>query len=51
MTTAEPKAPPSLDSIFHPRSVAIDGVSTQQPGFAGVGKTLRWRKGGKTRKT
>jgi len=37
MTTAEPEAPPSLDSIFHPRSVAIAGVSTQQPGFAGVG--------------
>lgn len=26
-----------LDLIFHPRSVAIAGVSTQQPGFAGVG--------------
>jgi acyl-CoA synthetase (NDP forming) len=39
MTTAEtkPEAPPSLDHIFHPRSVAIAGVSTQQPGFAGVG--------------
>jgi acyl-CoA synthetase (NDP forming) len=37
MTTAEAKAPPALDSIFHPRSVAIAGVSTQQPGFAGVG--------------
>jgi len=39
MTTAEtrPKTATSLDSIFHPRSVAIAGVSTQQPGFAGVG--------------
>jgi acyl-CoA synthetase (NDP forming) len=39
MTTAEtkPEVQPSLDHIFHPRSVAIAGVSTQQPGFAGVG--------------
>jgi acyl-CoA synthetase (NDP forming) len=39
MTTAEtkPSAATSLDAIFHPRSVAIAGVSTQQPGFAGVG--------------
>ena len=39
MTTAEtkPAATASLDEIFHPRSVAIAGVSTQQPGFAGVG--------------
>jgi acyl-CoA synthetase (NDP forming) len=38
MTTAQPKpAAASLDDIFHPRSVAIAGVSTQQPGFAGVG--------------
>src|SRR2546426_8470023 len=40
MTTAETKPGPataSLDAIFHPRSVAIAGVSTQQPGFAGVG--------------
>jgi acyl-CoA synthetase (NDP forming) len=38
MTTAEPKpVTVSLDDIFHPRSVAIAGVSTQQPGFAGVG--------------
>jgi acyl-CoA synthetase (NDP forming) len=39
MTTAEsrPKTGASLDDIFHPRSVAIAGVSTQQPGFAGVG--------------
>ena len=27
----------SLDDIFHPRSVAIAGVSTQQPGFADIG--------------
>src|SRR2546427_7845450 len=40
MTTAETRAGPpsaSLDAIFPPRSVAIAGVSTQQPGFAGVG--------------
>jgi acyl-CoA synthetase (NDP forming) len=38
MTTAESKPTiVSLDDIFHPRSVAIAGVSTQQPGFAGVG--------------
>jgi acyl-CoA synthetase (NDP forming) len=39
MTTAEtrPGTAASLDAIFHPRSVAIAGVSTQQPGFAGVG--------------
>jgi acyl-CoA synthetase (NDP forming) len=39
MTTAEtkPVTAASLDAIFHPRSVAIAGVSTQQPGFAGVG--------------
>jgi acyl-CoA synthetase (NDP forming) len=39
MTTAEttPARAASLDDIFHPRSVAIAGVSTQQPGFAGVG--------------
>ena len=27
----------SLDFLFHPRSVAVVGVSPQQPGFAGVG--------------
>src|SRR3989442_8431181 len=27
----------SLDYIFHPRSVAVAGVSMQQMGFAGVG--------------
>jgi acyl-CoA synthetase (NDP forming) len=37
MTTPETTAQTSLDEIFHPRSVAIAGVSTQQPGFAGVG--------------
>ena len=39
MTTPETQATaaPALDHIFHPRSVAIAGVSTQQPGFAGVG--------------
>src|SRR6266542_394333 len=39
MTTAETRPGPAatLDVIFHPRSVAIAGVSTQQPGFAGVG--------------
>jgi acyl-CoA synthetase (NDP forming) len=39
MTTAEtrPGTAASLDAIFHPRSVAIAGVSMQQPGFAGVG--------------
>src|SRR5687768_3798642 len=39
MTTAEtkPSTAASLDEIFHPRSVAVAGVSTQQPGFAGVG--------------
>jgi len=40
MTTAETRkgtTASSLDGIFHPRSVAIAGVSTQQPGFAGVG--------------
>src|SRR5947208_3831020 len=40
MTTAETKpgtATSDLDAIFHPRSVAIAGVSMQQPGFAGVG--------------
>jgi acyl-CoA synthetase (NDP forming) len=39
MTTAEtkPETASALDPIFHPRSVAIAGVSTQQPGFAGVG--------------
>ena len=39
MTTAEtrPGTAASLDAIFHPRSVAIAGVSIQQPGFAGVG--------------
>ena len=40
MTTAETKpgtATAALDAIFHPRSVAIAGVSMQQPGFAGVG--------------
>src|SRR3990172_1975663 len=40
MTTAatKPEATPrSVDAIFHPRSVAVVGVSTQQPGFAGVG--------------
>jgi acyl-CoA synthetase (NDP forming) len=39
MTTAEtkPQTAASLDEIFHPRSVAVAGVSTQQPGFAGVG--------------
>jgi acyl-CoA synthetase (NDP forming) len=38
MTTAEQNpAAATLDNIFHPRSVAIAGVSTQQPGFAGVG--------------
>jgi len=40
MTTAETRPETkasSLDAIFHPRSVAIAGVSMQQPGFAGVG--------------
>ena len=40
MTTAETRpgtAASSLDAVFHPRSVAIAGVSIQQPGFAGVG--------------
>src|SRR5919109_2518424 len=39
MTTAEtkPEASPSLQLVFHPRSVAIAGVSKEQPGFAGVG--------------
>jgi len=40
MTTAETKpetAPRSLDPIFHPRAVAVVGVSTQRPGFAGMG--------------
>ncbi len=39
MTAAEtkPETTRSLDAIFHPRSVAIAGVSTQQPGFTGVG--------------
>jgi acyl-CoA synthetase (NDP forming) len=39
MTTAEtkPDTASTLDQIFHPRSVAVAGVSTQQPGFAGVG--------------
>ncbi|TMG04201.1 MAG: hypothetical protein E6I03_01905 [Chloroflexi bacterium] len=40
MTTAETgtgTTASSLNDIFHPRSVAIAGVSTQQPGFAGVG--------------
>ncbi len=27
----------ALDYIFHPRSVAVAGVSPQQPGFAGIG--------------
>src|SRR5205809_193896 len=39
MTTAETRPETkasSLDAIFHPRSVAIAGVSMQQPGFAGV---------------
>src|SRR5438034_101983 len=40
MTTAETgtgTTASSLNDIFHPRSVAIAGVSTLQPGFAGVG--------------
>ena len=39
MTTAEtkPEAALALDPIFHPRSVAVAGVSTQRPGFAGMG--------------
>ena len=40
MTTAETRPETkasSLDAIFHPRSVAIAGVSMQQSGFAGVG--------------
>lgn len=40
MPTAETKhekMAAALDAIFHPRSVAVVGVSTQQPGFAGVG--------------
>src|SRR5438552_3542134 len=40
MTTAKTRpgaAASSLDAVFHPRSVAIAGVSMQQPGFAGVG--------------
>ncbi len=38
-TTSEEGGPSreGLDYIFHPRSVAIAGVSTQQRGFAGVG--------------
>jgi acyl-CoA synthetase (NDP forming) len=38
MTTTESRpAAATLDEIFHPRSVAVAGVSSQQPGFAGVG--------------
>src|SRR5256712_2084507 len=41
MTTSRTESPStgalSLDYIFHPRSVAVAGVSMQQPGFAGVG--------------
>lgn len=37
-TTPEAETrPASLDDIFHPRSVAVAGVSPNQPGFAGVG--------------
>lgn len=37
MTTTSETRPASLDTIFHPRSVAVAGVSINQPGFAGVG--------------
>jgi len=42
MTTQQGKLPaeegaPSLDYIFHPRSVAVVGVSPPQPGFGGMG--------------
>ncbi len=30
-------APPALDFIFHPRSVAVAGASPPQPGFGGMG--------------
>ena len=35
-TTVSPKQTPALDYIFHPRSVAIAGVSKAAPGFGGV---------------
>jgi acyl-CoA synthetase (NDP forming) len=37
MTTTQEARPASLETIFHPRSVAVVGVSKNQPGFAGVG--------------
>lgn len=37
MTTTSDTTPASLETIFHPRSVAVVGVSKNQPGFAGVG--------------
>lgn len=37
MTTIPETRPASLDEIFRPRSVAVAGVSLNQPGFASVG--------------
>ncbi len=38
---AEPgRGPLALDYVFHPRAVAVVGVSPQQPGFASVGATF-----------
>jgi len=36
----EAQAAPALDYIFHPRSVAVVGVTKQRPGFAGIGTTF-----------
>ncbi len=39
--TQAPAAPiPALDYVFHPRSVAVVGVTKQRPGFAGIGTTF-----------
>lgn len=38
--SAETATGPALDYIFHPRSVAVVGVTKQRPGFAGIGTTF-----------
>lgn len=40
MTVEARPGAPALDYIFHPRSVAVVGVTKQRPGFAGIGTTF-----------
>ncbi len=42
-----PASVPALDFVFHPRSIAIAGVSAKETAtFAGAGSSLRSRKSG-----